>query len=117
MLVRGRAWLEDNITDAVNPTINAKMSSYWTQIANTFKNYDSKLVFAGANEPAVTTAAQMTTLTTYDQTSINAVRARILECVGKLFEFPVRHANCAADLTPTHDCAFHFAHDFLRASR
>ena len=68
-------WLENNITDTVNPTINAKMQSYWTQIANTFKGYDSKLIFAGANEPAVDTAAKMTTLTAYYQTFINAVRA------------------------------------------
>ncbi|MFT3867665.1 MAG: cellulase family glycosylhydrolase [Nibricoccus sp.] len=68
-------WLENNITDSVNPTINAKMQSYWTQIANTFKNYDSRLIFAGANEPAVDTAAEMTTLNAYYQTFINAVRA------------------------------------------
>ena len=68
-------WLESNVTGTVDATINAKMQSYWTQIANTFKTYDSKLIFAGANEPAVTTAAQMTTLTTYYQTFINAVRA------------------------------------------
>jgi len=68
-------WLENNVTGTVDSTINARMNSYWTQIANTFKTYDSKLIFAGANEPAVTTAAQMTTLTTYYQTFINAVRA------------------------------------------
>jgi aryl-phospho-beta-D-glucosidase BglC (GH1 family) len=68
-------WLENNITGSVDATINAKQNSYWTQIANTFKNYDSKLIFAGANEPAVDTAAEMTTLTAYYQTFINAVRA------------------------------------------
>lgn len=68
-------WLENNITDSVNSTINAKMQSYWTQIANTFKNYDSRLIFAGANEPAVDTASEMTTLNAYYQTFINAVRA------------------------------------------
>jgi len=68
-------WLENNVTDTVNSTINTKMSSYWTQIANTFASYDSHLLFAGANEPAVSTAAQMSTLTTYYNTFISAVRA------------------------------------------
>lgn len=67
-------WLENNITGSVDSTINAKMNSFWTQIANTFKNYDSHLLFAAANEPAVDTAAQMSTLTTYYQTFVNAVR-------------------------------------------
>ena len=70
-----RGWLEKNITDTVNPTINAKMQSYWTQIANTFKNYGNGVLFAGTNEPDCTTAAQWTTLLTYDQTFVNAVRA------------------------------------------
>jgi aryl-phospho-beta-D-glucosidase BglC (GH1 family) len=68
-------WLEKNITDTVNPTINAKMCAYWTQIATTFKDYNEKLIFAGANEPDVDTAAKMATLTTYYQTFIDAVRA------------------------------------------
>jgi endoglucanase len=68
-------WLENNITDSVNPTINAKMQSYWTQIATTFRNYDSQLIFAGANEPNVDTAGEMATLNAYYQTFINAVRA------------------------------------------
>jgi aryl-phospho-beta-D-glucosidase BglC (GH1 family) len=68
-------WLESNITDTVNPTINSKMQSYWTQIANTFKNYDNHLLFAGANEPNCTTAAQWSTLRTYYNTFISAVRA------------------------------------------
>jgi len=68
-------WLENNVTGTVDSTINAKMNSYWTQIANTFKNYDNKLIFAGANEPAVDTAAEMSTLLAYYQTFVNAVRA------------------------------------------
>jgi hypothetical protein len=68
-------WLENNITSSVDPTINAKMGAYWTQIATTFKNYDSKLLFAGANEPNVNSAAQMSTLLAYYQTFVNAVRA------------------------------------------
>lgn len=68
-------WLENNITDTVDATINAKQKSYWTQIANTFKTYDSRLIFASANEPAVDTAAKMSTLLAYHQTFVNAVRA------------------------------------------
>ncbi len=68
-------WLENNITDTVNSTINAKQQSYWTQIANTFKAYDSHLLFASANEPSVDTAAEMNTLLAYHQTFVNAVRA------------------------------------------
>jgi endoglucanase len=68
-------WLENNIGDSVNPTINAKMQSYWTQIANTFKNYDNRLLFAGANEPNCDTAAEWATLRSYYNTFISAVRA------------------------------------------
>lgn len=67
-------WLENNITDTVDSTINAKMNSYWTQIANTFANYDSHLLFAGANEPNCDTAAEWNTLRTYYNTFIAAVR-------------------------------------------
>jgi len=67
-------WLENNITGTVNSTINAKMRSYWTQIATAFGSYDSHLLFAGANEPAVDNAAKMSELTTYYQTFITAVR-------------------------------------------
>jgi len=67
-------WLENHLTGTVNSTINAKMNSYWTQIATTFKSYDGHLLFAGANEPNVTTAAQMSELMTYYRTFISAVR-------------------------------------------
>jgi endoglucanase len=67
-------WLENNIGNTVNPTINAKMNSYWTQIANTFASYDERLLFAAANEPNADTAAEMSTLTAYYQTFVNAVR-------------------------------------------
>ncbi len=68
-------WLENNIGTSVDPTINAKMNSYWSQIATNFAGYDSHLLFAGANEPNVSTAAQMATLMTYYNTFINAVRS------------------------------------------
>jgi endoglucanase len=74
-------WLENNVGTTVNPTINAKMDSYWTQIANTFADpsYDERLLFAAANEPNIrddnlNNVAQMSTLTAYYQTFVDAVR-------------------------------------------
>jgi hypothetical protein len=67
-------WLENNIGTTVDPTINAKMKSYWTQIATAFAGYDNHLLFAAANEPNVGSPAAMSTLMTYYQTFINAVR-------------------------------------------
>jgi endoglucanase len=68
-------WLENNIGTNVDPTINAKMNAYWSQIATNFVSYDNHLLFAGANEPNVSTAAQMSTLMTYYNTFISAVRS------------------------------------------
>jgi endoglucanase len=68
-------WLENNITNTVNPVIDAKMQSYWTQIATAFAGYDNRLLFAGANEPNCDTAAQWQTLRSYYNTFISAVRA------------------------------------------
>ncbi len=67
-------WLDANITTNVDPTINAKVNSYWTQIATTFAGYDNHLLFAAANEPSVSSPAAMSTLMVYYQTFVNAVR-------------------------------------------
>jgi hypothetical protein len=67
-------WLENNIGTTVDPTINAKMNSYWTQIATSFAAYDNHLLFAGANEPNVNDTAEEVTLMYYYQTFVNAVR-------------------------------------------
>ncbi len=67
-------WLENNIGTSVDPTINAKMKSYWTQIATTFAGYDNHLLFAAANEPNVNNTAEEVTLMYYYQTFVNAVR-------------------------------------------
>ena len=58
----------------VDPTINAKMNAYWTQIATTFADYDNHLLFAAANEPTVGSPEEMDTLMFYYQTFVNAVR-------------------------------------------
>lgn len=68
-------WFEDSNFNGLDSTVNSKLVSYWTQIANNFKNYNSKLIFACANEPAVSTQAQTTVLFQYYQNFINAVRA------------------------------------------
>lgn len=69
-----KGWLDEHL-DHVDPSVNARMRAYWTQIANTFKNYDDKLLFAGANEPPVDTAVKMANLIVYYQTFVDAVRA------------------------------------------
>ncbi len=77
-------WLEDNIhvTDAATVQANKeKLSAVWTQVAETFKDYDEHLLFAGLNEPDKDldpnnwTAAIMNNLVAYEQTFIDAVRA------------------------------------------
>lgn len=67
-------WFENNIGSSVDPTINAKVDAYWTQIATTFAGYDDRLLFAAANEPNVQNASEMSTLMTYYQTFVDAVR-------------------------------------------
>ncbi|MBK8807861.1 MAG: cellulase family glycosylhydrolase [Bacteroidales bacterium] len=68
-------WLENNCTLAKQVEVNAKQKTYWTQIANYFKDYNEYLLFAGTNEPNVEDATQMTVLLSYLQTFVSAVRA------------------------------------------
>jgi endoglucanase len=68
-------WLENNVTTSAQASVNAKQQSYWTQIANNFKDFDGRLLFASANEPNVEDATGMSVLLSYHQTFINAVRA------------------------------------------
>ena len=72
-------WFQSNIGTSVDNTIDNKMKTYWTQIANKFKNYNERLLFAGANEPGPNvntwTAQHVSTLMHYYQTFIDAVRA------------------------------------------
>ena len=71
-------WLENSFTDTSEATVTAKcdtLKQIWTQIANEFKDYDNKLLFAGLNEPAVENATQMTALLRYEQAFVDAVRA------------------------------------------
>ncbi len=68
-------WLENNVTPDAQASVNIKQEAYWTQIANNFKDYDERVLFASANEPNVEDATGMSVLMTYHQTFINAVRA------------------------------------------
>ncbi len=67
-------WLENHLTGTVNPVIDAKMKSYWSQIATAFSAVDSRLLFAAANEPNVDSPAKMAELMVYYQTFVRAVR-------------------------------------------
>lgn len=68
-------WMENHIGSSVDPAIDEKMRSYWTQIATEFSGYDNRLLFAAANEPNVHNLAEMNTLVAYYQTFVDAVRA------------------------------------------
>lgn len=90
-------WLDDRLDGNVDADVNAKMQSYWTQIANTFVTYDSRLLFAGANEPPADTAAKMSELMTYYQSFVNAVRATGGENTSRWLVLPGPSTNI--DLT------------------
>jgi len=68
-------WLENHVTVADSASVNAMQKTYWTQIANYFKNYDHHLLFACANEPnSQDQAIGRTVMEKYIQTFIKAVR-------------------------------------------
>ncbi|WPU94857.1 glycoside hydrolase family 5 protein [Mucilaginibacter sabulilitoris] len=68
-------WLENNCTPVKKDAVNAKQRAYWEQIATVMRDFDGHLMFASANEPAITDASQMSVLLSYHQTFVNAVRA------------------------------------------
>ena len=70
-----KGWLENRVNKANQNIVNKRHRLYWTQIANYFKDYDERLLFAGANEPNAHDSASMSVLLTYHQTFIDAVRA------------------------------------------
>lgn len=67
-------WLENNVTTEQQDNVNAKQRAFWQQIATKLRDFDQKLLFASANEPAVEDAEQMEVLLTYHQTFVDAVR-------------------------------------------
>ena len=68
-------WLENNVNTASKEANNAKQKAFWEQIATSFRGFDEHLLFASANEPNVENASEMTVLTSYHQTFIDAVRS------------------------------------------
>ena len=68
-------WMEKCGFREFDSKINAKVQSYWTQIAKTFGRYDSHLLFACANEPDIDSQAKTNVLLQYYQTFVNTVRA------------------------------------------
>ena len=68
-------WLQGNCTVAKQPAVNALQKALWEQIATSLRGFDEHLLFASANEPAVTDATGMSVLLSYHQTFINAVRS------------------------------------------
>ncbi|MFG6433864.1 glycoside hydrolase family 5 protein, partial [Roseateles sp. LYH14W] len=68
-------WLEEHVTPEQQVAVNHKQKAFWQQIATTLRDFDGRLLFAGANEPNVKTAEQMAVLMSYHQTFIDAVRA------------------------------------------
>ncbi len=75
-------WLEDSFKDVSEATVSknsAKLAVIWKQIAEEFKDYDERLLFAGLNEPAhssgLAASAYVQALKTYEETFIKTVRA------------------------------------------
>jgi endoglucanase len=72
-------WLQDHPLYSYQQAVNVKQNAYWTQIANTFKNYNERLLFAGTNEVhadyGTPTSEHITVQQSYNQTFVNAVRA------------------------------------------
>lgn len=74
-------WVQSTLSDTSEETVSkncATMKTIWTQIANTFKDYDQHLLFAGMNEPGLDNtfkAANIVALQRYEQAFIDAVRA------------------------------------------
>lgn len=73
-------WMEEHCDASMNTEetiagIESKLYNIWTQIATTFRDYDGRLAFAGANEPAVSNRDDMYVLKRYEQAFVDAVRA------------------------------------------
>ena len=71
-------WLEGNLNDEKKDEVSAKQKAYWTQIASHFKDYNERLLFASANEPATTDdnyKHETEILMEYHQVFVDAVRA------------------------------------------
>jgi aryl-phospho-beta-D-glucosidase BglC (GH1 family) len=72
-------WLEEHPLYSHQQAVNQKQRAYWTQIANTFRSYNERLLFAGTNEVhadyGTPTTEHITVQQSYLQTFVDAVRA------------------------------------------
>lgn len=72
-------WIQ--ATYAKRDSVNAKLTTFWTQIATNFRDFDEKLMFAGTNEIGVEgvygppTPENAEVQNGFNQTFVNAVRA------------------------------------------
>ena len=71
-------WVERSFDDLSEATVQKNigiMNRVWTQIAETFRDYDEHLLFGGLNEPDCNNQAKTDVLIRYEQAFIDAVRA------------------------------------------
>lgn len=72
-------WLEEQPVYTMQAAVNEKQLAYWTQIANYFKDYGERLLFAGTNEVRANygtpTVENIEVQESYNQTFVTAVRA------------------------------------------
>jgi len=68
-------WFENSTFNRYDSRLNSHLQTLWQQIANNFKNYDSRLLFACANEPNADTQAKTAVLFQYYQNWVNTIRA------------------------------------------
>lgn len=73
-------WMDDKCdasltAEADIEATETKVYNLWTQIATNFRDYDGRLLFAGANEPPVANRDDMFVLKRYEQAFVDAVRA------------------------------------------
>jgi len=68
-------WLDCKATGARADSVNAKQKAFWEQIATKMRDFDEHLMFASANEPDPSNAAQMNVLLSYHQSFVDAVRS------------------------------------------
>jgi len=67
-------WFDASGFRSYSSRVNGQVVNLWTQVGNNFKNTSPHLLFACANEPAVSTQAGTNILLQYYQTFVNTVR-------------------------------------------
>jgi len=67
-------WFEDSHFVSYDSSINSKLQSIWTQVANNFKNDDGHVLFACANEPDAMDQATTNVLFQYYRKWVTTVR-------------------------------------------